>query len=124
MVQGELCPADEPTEGETTMPIKRKIKIAPPRPPSHLKPCEAAMWRKLVAEHEFGDVASLALLKTALESHQRARLSREQIDEEGATVGDRFGQLKSHPLLAAERDARSSFIGALKALNLDLTGVQ
>ena len=33
---------------------------------------------------------------------------------------DRFGQVKSHPLLSVERDSRAQYLAALKALNLDL----
>jgi hypothetical protein len=33
---------------------------------------------------------------------------------------DRFDVMKPHPLLAAERDARSQFLQGLKSLNLDL----
>jgi phage terminase small subunit len=94
------------------------------KPPRHLKSIEKAMWRALVDEHEFCDTASLALLRTALESHQRARLCRETIDKDGQTFVDRFGQIRVHPLIAAERDARASFISAVKALNLDILGVE
>ncbi len=112
------------------MSSKPKVKItiakatSPPKPPPHLKPAEAAMWRKLTNEHAFEDTASLALLKTALEAHQRSRQCRETVDKDGQTFRDRFGQIRLHPLISAERDARASFIAALKAISLDLTGVQ
>jgi hypothetical protein len=63
----------------------------------------------------------LALLRTTLEAHQRTRHCREAIDRDGEALADRFGQLKPHPLLAAERDARSAFLAGMKALNLDLS---
>jgi hypothetical protein len=81
------------------------------------------MWRDLTAAHRFDDPASLALLRTTLEAHQRARRCRETIDREGEAVKDRFDQIKPHPLLAAERDARSAFLMGMRALNLDLVGV-
>jgi hypothetical protein len=39
------------------------------------------------------------------------------------TFKDRFGQVKVHPLLPSERDARAAFISAMRALNLNI-GVQ
>ncbi len=89
-------------------------------PPAHLEPVEQAMWLAFLAGHTFDDAASLAMLRTALEAHQRARRCREQIDRDGEAIKDRFGQLKPHPLLAAERDARAAFLSAMRALNLDL----
>jgi len=50
----------------------------------------------------------------------RARLRREQIAEEGATVLDRFGRLQQHPLLVAERNARAGFASIMKMLRLDV----
>jgi P27 family predicted phage terminase small subunit len=99
-----------------------KAASAPPKPPSHLKTAERAMWRDLTSEHEFTDAASLALLRVALEAHGRARECRETIEKDGQTFRDRFNQIRLHPLIAAERDARASFISAVKALNLDLVG--
>ena len=49
-------------------------------PPKHLDKAEAALWRSVVKDYEFDDAASLALLAAALETRQRARRCREQID--------------------------------------------
>lgn len=99
----------------------------PPRPgakpveaPAHLERQEKRMWRDITAANRFEDPASTAMLRTALEAHQRARRCREQVDRDGEAVKDRWDQLKPHPLLAAERDARAAFLSAMKALNLDL----
>ena len=88
--------------------------------PKHLREVEAEMWRAIVGEHRFDDTASLALLRTALESHQRARMCREAVDKDGLTARDRFGNIRPHPLLAAERDARAAFLQAMRSLNLDI----
>jgi hypothetical protein len=80
------------------------------------------MWAAIVKENEFEGEAAFALLRATLESHQRARLCREAVDRQGATYLDRFEQPKPHPLLAAERDARSAFIAGMRALNLDFVG--
>lgn len=99
-------------------PAPRKLNLPPV--PKHLKAVEADMWRKIVSEHKFDDIASLALLRTALESHQRARMCREAVDKDGMTSRDRFGNIRPHPLLATERDARAAFLQAVRSLNLDI----
>jgi hypothetical protein len=78
------------------------------------------MWREITTGFTFEDPASLALLRSALEAHMRARRCRVVIDRNGETIKDRFEQVRAHPLLAAERDARAAFLAAMRALNLDL----
>lgn len=93
---------------------------APLKPPKHLELTERKLWSRIVSEFAFTDSASATMLQTAMEAHQRARRCREQIDADGEAVRDRWQQLKPHPLLAAERDARAALISALRSLNLDL----
>lgn len=73
-----------------------------------------------MTEYDIGDEAGLLLLQTGLEAFDRMRNCQAAIKRDGQMVRDRFGQMKSHPLLPAERDARSQMLAALKALNLDL----
>ena len=95
------------------------VRSAAP-PPKHLKEPERTLWTDLNAQFAFSDAASLAILASALEAHARSRRCREAIDTAGESVRDRFGQVKPHPLLSAERDARAAFLAAMRALNLDL----
>lgn len=90
--------------------------------PAHLEAPEKALWRDLTANHDFADAASQSLLTSTLEAHLRARRCRIQIAADGETIPDRFGIIKAHPLLAAERDARRAFQQGMKQLNLDLAG--
>lgn len=90
------------------------------KPPDHLSAEAKKVWRDLLAEYQIDDVAGLRILRTALESFDRAAEARRQIDNEGLTVLDRWGQKKAHPLLAVERDNRAAFLAGLKALNLDI----
>jgi len=104
---------------------KKTARIVPktPPPPDHLEPPEALLWASLTEEYEFGnDPAALAILRTALEAHMRARRCRASVDKVGELVRDRFRQPKPHPLLAAERDARAAFLAAMRLLNLDIPG--
>jgi P27 family predicted phage terminase small subunit len=88
--------------------------------PSHLSREARAWWRKLTTEYAIEDEAGRLLLATALEAFDRMRQCQSAIEKDGQTVTDRFDQVKPHPLLSAERDARSAMLAALKALNLDV----
>jgi hypothetical protein len=107
-----------------TLPVRRRSvppqQVRKPPAPRHLEPAEKLMWRDIISGFRFDDPASLALLRSALEAHMRARRCRVVIDRDGETVLDRFEQTRAHPLLAAERDARAAFLAAMRALNLDL----
>jgi hypothetical protein len=78
----------------------------------------------LQAEYGIEDAGGLAVLSIAGEALDRLRLAQAAIEADGATVVDRFGQTKAHPLLPVERDARAAYLAALKALNLDLEPLQ
>lgn len=90
-----------------------------PKPPSHLSKESKRLWTDIVTEYIFDDAASLSVLQTALEARDRLQECRERINKEGLTVLDRFGQTRPHPLLSAERDARSGVLQGFKMLGLD-----
>ncbi len=82
---------------------------------------EALDWfNRLRDAYGIDDDAGLLLLQTATECFDRMRQCQTAIDSDGATILDRFGQTKAHPLLATERDARAQMLAALTKLNLDL----
>lgn len=74
----------------------------------------------MVQEFGIEDDAGLLLLQTAIEAFERMRGCQSAIKRDGEMIKDRFEQLKPHPLLPTERDARSQMLAALKALNLDV----
>jgi len=96
------------------------LKNSPPKAPQHLSREARKWWRSLTNEYQLDDEAAKLLLQTALESFDRMRECQAAIERDGAVVKDRFEQTKAHPALAAERDARSQMLAALKALNLDV----
>ncbi len=102
-------------------PIPRPSGGKAPSPPRYLNSPERKLWRELHAGFDLTDPAAVALLIAAMEAHQRSRKCRESVDHDGQTFRDRFGQVRPHPLLAAERDARAAFLAAMRALNLDVT---
>ncbi len=106
------------------MPVKLAGLARPRRTtveaPKHLEAPERKLWAELLDTYALDDAAALALLRTTLEAHQRARRCREEVDRDGESVRDRFQQIKPHPLLSAERDARAAFLAGMRVLNLDL----
>lgn len=91
-----------------------------PHPPEHLGTAGRDLWRSLAAEYGIGDAAGMALLTSAAECLDRVTQARAEIERDGLTIRDRFGQPKPHPAAAIERDARGGLLAALKALNLDV----
>lgn len=89
-----------------------------PEPPAHLELPEQQLWRDLVKTGNLS-AADLALLRSSLESHQRARRCREAIERTGEAGVDRFGQIKPHPLLGSERENRAAFVRGLMALGIE-----
>lgn len=87
---------------------------------STLSPAAREWFDRLRSEYGIEDSAGLLLLQTAMEAFDRLAECQASIALHGASCADRFGQLKPHPLLGAERDARGQMLAALKALNLDL----
>ena len=62
----------------------------------------------------------LKILKAACESMDRMNQAREILNEKGLTMQDRFGQEKSRPEVAIERDSRGQFAKLIRELGLDL----
>jgi phage terminase small subunit len=88
------------------------------RAPRHLSR-EARRWFNSVVEAYNLEPHHLKLLQVAAECWDRSQSARKAIDRDGETVQDRFGQLRAHPLLHAERDGRTGFMRALRELDLD-----
>lgn len=89
------------------------------KPPSHLSQTAKAMWGRIIRDFEIDDAAGLSLLRAACEAFERGDDARRIIKREGAVIKDRFDQLKPHPAVAIERDARGQLISALRALKLE-----
>lgn len=90
------------------------------RAPKHLSADSKGWYRRIAAEYGVDDDAGKLLLQTAMEAFDRMRRCQEAIERDGEQVKDRFDQLKPHPLLQTERDARSQMLAALKQMNLDI----
>lgn len=99
------------------------MKNNPNTPPAGLSEAACQWWQRLTAEYSIGDAAGKLLLESALRCFDRLQECQEAIAADGVSIKDKWGQTKAHPLLSAERDARSGMLSALKALNFDLEQV-
>jgi P27 family predicted phage terminase small subunit len=95
------------------------MKKDTPPPPPHLSADAAAWWAKILDEWVL-DHPSTLILTTALEAFDRMKAAQEVIEEHGAVVADRFGQLRCNPATLVERDSRSAMLNALKQLHFDV----
>jgi phage terminase small subunit len=100
--------------------VLKENKLARLAAPKHLAETERQLWTELIRTYRLDDAASCELLCQALEARQRAREAREAVKAEGATFTDKRGIVRAHPLLAVERAANASFLGAMRLLRLDL----
>jgi P27 family predicted phage terminase small subunit len=91
-----------------------------PRAPQHLSKAQRALWRHVMAEYEL-EPHHLKLLTLLCEALDRGEQARQAIASDGAYLPDRFGQLKAHPAVAVERDARIAAARLTRELDLDGT---
>lgn len=80
--------------------MKKRIRV-----PEHIQDSGRKWLKTVLAEYEFTN-SEMNLLFVAASCMDRLWEVREKIASEGLTVLDRFGQMKAHPLLSAERDNR------------------
>ena len=92
-----------------------------PKPPGHLSADAAAWWRDVVRDYDL-DPHHLRLLQAACECWDRAQLARQAVAKDGITSRDNNGNLKAHPAVAIERDARTLFARLVRELDLDAEG--
>jgi P27 family predicted phage terminase small subunit len=100
--------------------VRPRADFEAPSPPDYLGEPERQIWAGVFRDYDLSADVATAVLATALEAHQRARECREAIDRNGMTVTGRDGQVKVHPLLAVERDARAQWLAGVKTLGLEL----
>jgi P27 family predicted phage terminase small subunit len=94
-----------------------KPKTAPA--PVHLGPRGKAFWNETLSAYAM-DETDLPLVQAAAEQLDRAESARLQIEREGLTTKDRFGQVKSHPAVEIERQAHLAYVRIRRELGLDV----
>lgn len=100
-----------------TIPIRPKRNLPPP--PAHLRAETRDWWTRIVDEYDLPP-HSLRILETACDAFDRMVQARETLAKEGPTFTNRFGEPRTHPSVAIERDSRVAFIRAIRELCLDV----
>lgn len=76
--------------------------------------------KALISEYDITDYGGLLYIKSFVDAYSLELDATDQVEKDGISYQDRFGQPKSHPLLPTIRDSRAQKLAALKSLNLDL----
>lgn len=87
--------------------------------PEHLQATTAAWWLTTIDEYALEE-HHVKLLTLAAEAWDRTQQAREALAEFGLTFTDRFGQPRSRPEVAIERDNRLAFARLIRELALDV----
>jgi P27 family predicted phage terminase small subunit len=88
-----------------------------PTAPEHLSDESQRFYNSTVGYFHL-EPDELKLLLAGCETWDRYQEARRVLQEEGTVVLDRFGQKKTHPAVAIERDSRIQFLRIIKALGL------
>lgn len=96
------------------------IKTLKTAVPAHLEAEGREFFEQVLSHYQLVDPAGIALLVRAAECLDRMRRAQALIAEHGELVTDRYGSLKANPACNVERDSRTGFLSAVRALNLDI----
>ncbi len=88
------------------------------KPPEHLSKQTQEFWQWASDEYQLNQ-DELHLLLMACEAMDRCIQARKRLAKQGLTYNDRFGQPKSRPEIAIERDSRLAFARLVKQLGLN-----
>lgn len=90
--------------------------------PKHLSPEAAAWWADVTADYAL-EPHHLKLLQAAAEAWDTMQTARQALaDHGGLTFTDAGGNIKAHPAVAMQRDARVAFARLVRELDLDVMG--
>ena len=85
--------------------------------PTHLSAETRRWWTDVVENYELAP-HNLNLLRAACEAWDRMQCARQTVAESGLTFMDSHGNLKAHPAVAIEKDARIAFARLVRELKL------
>lgn len=89
--------------------------------PQHLSAAAKRLFGAITTDYVL-EAHHLAILGKALEAFDRAEAARTIVERDGIVTSSRLGEVKAHPAVAIERDARTAFLAGIKQLGLDLEG--
>lgn len=101
---------------EPTRSPLRAVELPPP--PDYLRDDGRRLWSEVVEAYllDSHQVEILALAAGALDRQVEAR---QIVDRDGPCVEDRFGQVRTHPMVAVERDCRLAVARLVRELALE-----
>ena len=91
-----------------------------PKAPEHLSVEAKKLWRSTCENYSIDSQAAM-ILQVGLEALDRREQARREIASGGATMLDRWGQLKPSPWIGIERDAAGTLMKAFRLLGMDLS---
>jgi len=86
----------------------------------NIRPEAKRAAHNLIDEYNIDDSGGIELIKSFAAAMTTELNCADQIEMEGLTIIDRFGQMKCHPLLPTLRDSRAQKLAALKSPNPDI----
>jgi phage terminase small subunit len=98
--------------------IVRDQSTIDPEPPEHLQAATKAWWLAVIDDFEI-EPHQVRTLQAAAESWDRYQQARSALTEYGLTFQDDKGTIRSRPEIAIERDSRTSYLRAMRELNLE-----
>jgi len=100
-------------------PPKRSTPPTTPDPPAHPSDEAGAWWRDVLRDFDL-ESHHVRLLQAASEAWDRMQQARQALaDHGGLTFADPNGNIRAHPCVAMERDARVAFARLVRELDLD-----
>jgi hypothetical protein len=103
---------------EAVSPMGKVHPIHPSPAPDQLSPSSQSLYAELIRVYAITDLGGQEVLRSGLVSLDQAQAAEAQIQRDGQTFTDKFGQIKVHPLLPTARDFRAQWLQALKMLGL------
>jgi phage terminase small subunit len=88
--------------------------------PKHLSSRSKRIYKAVIDDYDLlNEPHALEVLRLALEALDRADEARAMVAQEGIVFRNRFGELRPHPAVAIERDARLAAWRGFRELSLD-----
>ncbi|MEO7937739.1 MAG: P27 family phage terminase small subunit [Burkholderiaceae bacterium] len=89
--------------------------------PASLSAEAKTLWRATLDEYSFDSAPDFQLLRQLCESVDGVRACQKAIKRDGMLVTGSTGQVRQHPLLAAEAEYRRAVLACVRALRLNST---
>ena len=86
--------------------------------PPHLKAATRLWFEDVLANYEL-EPHHVRLLTLAAETWDEYQAARDAVKKHGLTFSNRYGEVKTRPEVAIERDCRIAFARLVRELNLD-----